>query len=473
MIISFGNFNQLIALNRIINDLHRIFVVICYQKLGNLLNQSMLIIYFPLNITCLANYQFMSTLLLSTPWIRFTLPLLLVIAGLFTSQYHLLVNNANQDVIQNLPYVLFVVAILVAQIFKQSRIGMLSSAMLLGYYIIQTRLQVPLSTGTTLLELSLLSLLLPVSCILTYLFRNSSLLTRSYFFYLLSLGAFVLWANLIVSYATEINYDINHSALLTSIQSLSHLPFLLTLFLCALIGITAIYVLNKNRIIDSAAYTAILMSSATFILFHIDYISSILFSLSGVMSIVYLIISGQQMAFNDELTNLPGRRALEIDMKNLGRNYSIAMLDVDHFKKFNDTYGHETGDDVLKLVASRIQSVRGKAKAYRYGGEEFTVIFKGKNAQDAQPFLNDLRQDIADYEMVLRNEVSRPKNDKVGALKRRRNNDVQKVKITISIGVSDNLTSRIPTEVLKFADDALYKAKKAGRNRVEVSQVLA
>ncbi|MGX9416810.1 GGDEF domain-containing protein [Vibrio sp. RC27] len=415
----------------------------------------------------------MSSLLLSTPWVRFTLPLLLVVAGLYSSQHHLLVDANNQDLIQHLPYILFVISIFVAQIFKQSRMGMLSSVMLVSYYIIQTRLQVPLSSGTTLLELTLLSLLLPISIILTYLFKNTDLLNKSYFFYLLSLGAFVLWAKLIVSYAKDTNFLVEQSTLLTAIPSISHLPFLLTLFLVAIIGITAIYVLNKNRIIDSCVYTTILLSSSTFILFHIDFISSILFSLAGVMSIIYLIVAGQQMAFNDRLTNLPGRRALEIDMKNLGRNFSIAMLDVDHFKKFNDTYGHDTGDDVLKLVASRIQSVRGKAKAYRYGGEEFTIIFKGKDAQSAQPFLNDLRQDIADYEMVLRNEASRPKNDKVGALKRRRKNEVEKVNVTISIGVSDNQTSGKPNEVLKFADNALYKAKQAGRNRVEINQIIA
>jgi GGDEF domain-containing protein len=99
-------------------------------------------------------------------------------------------------------------------------------------------------------------------------------------------------------------------------------------------------------------------------------------------------------------------------------------------------------------------------------------MFKGKNAQDAFPFLDALRQDIADYEMVLRNEDDRPKNDKFGALKRRKTNEVEKVTVTISIGVSDHQSSRKPTEVLKSADDALYKAKKAGRNRVVMNKIL-
>lgn len=415
----------------------------------------------------------MPKMLFNAPWFRFSLPLFIVITGWIISSKNLLVTSANQDVVEHLPYVLLVVTVFIAHIFKQSRMGMLAAAQLVSYYIIQTRLQVPLSSGTVLLELSLLALLLPIASILTYLFKNGGLLNRSYFIYLLALVAFGLWSVLIVDHASQGGFSHIWNGVLASIPSVSRLPFLLTLYLVAIIGITGIYVLNKNRIIDTVVYTSILMSSFTFILFHIPHISSTLFSINGVLLILYLITAGQQMAFNDRLTNLPGRRALEIDMKNLGRRFSIAMLDVDHFKKFNDTYGHDTGDDVLKLVASRIDSVKGKAKAYRYGGEEFTIIFKGKDAKEAEAYLDALREDIANYEMVLRNDDVRPKNDKLGALKRRKNGKTETVNVTISIGVSDHQSSKRANEVLKLADEALYNAKKAGRNRVEIKQLLA
>jgi diguanylate cyclase (GGDEF)-like protein len=413
----------------------------------------------------------MPIILLSTPWFRFCFPLLLVITSWFVGSTTFVVTSSNQDVFEHLPYVLFIVTIIIAHIFKQSRIGMVASALLVAYYIIRIRLQVPLSMDTTLLELSLLSLLMPVACILTYLFKDSGLLNRGYFTYLGLLGLFCLWSILIVDYSTEGGFNTLAHGVLTPIPSISRLPFILTLYLFAIIGITAIYVLNKNRIVDTVVYTSILMSSSTFILFHIPHISSILFTICGVLLIVYLIKAGQQMAFNDRLTNLPGRRALEIDLKHVGRNFSIAMLDVDHFKKFNDTYGHDTGDDVLKLVASRINKVKGKAKAYRYGGEEFTIIFKGKTALEAKKHLDELRQDIADYDMTLRNEDTRPKNNKLGVLKRKRAVKSEKVNVTISIGVSDNQSSKKANEVIKYADDALYKAKKAGRNRVEINQI--
>ncbi|MDX9756504.1 MAG: GGDEF domain-containing protein [Sulfurimonas sp.] len=95
----------------------------------------------------------------------------------------------------------------------------------------------------------------------------------------------------------------------------------------------------------------------------------------GVIIFILLIRESYRLAFYDELTSLPGRRALVEDMAKLGMKYSLAMIDIDHFKKFNDTYGHDTGDEVLKMVASKLAEVSGGGKAYRYGGEEFVLLF--------------------------------------------------------------------------------------------------
>src|SRR5712691_7528491 len=85
-----------------------------------------------------------------------------------------------------------------------------------------------------------------------------------------------------------------------------------------------------------------------------------------------------RMAFRDELTGLPSRRALDERLAGLGRHYTVAMLDIDRFKSFNDLYGHDVGDQVLRMIAARLAEIGGGGSAYRYGGEEFTVLFPGK-----------------------------------------------------------------------------------------------
>jgi GGDEF domain-containing protein len=173
-----------------------------------------------------------------------------------------------------------------------------------------------------------------------------------------------------------------------------------------------------------------------------------------------------RMAFRDELTGVPSRRALNEQLAALGNRYTIAMLDVDHFKNFNDTYGHDLGDQVLKMVAARIARVGGGGKAFRYGGEEFTMLFPGTDAEDAIPHLEALREEIESYRMALRgtDRPARPKGPKRQRGGWRGKNSVS---VTLSIGVAErNGRSGTPQTVIEAADRALYRAKVKGRNRL-------
>ena len=173
-----------------------------------------------------------------------------------------------------------------------------------------------------------------------------------------------------------------------------------------------------------------------------------------------------QMAFRDELTGLPGRRALNERLQRLGRSYVIAMADVDHFKKFNDTHGHDVGDQVLRLVAAQLRKICGGGKAYRYCGEEFTLVFPGKTLDECLPHLEVVRQVIETYRIQLRDKQQRPQDDKQGRT-RRAGGAASQVSVTVSMGVAERgLEQRSPEEVLKAADQALYNAKSAGRNCV-------
>jgi len=177
------------------------------------------------------------------------------------------------------------------------------------------------------------------------------------------------------------------------------------------------------------------------------------------MLVVAVIQESWSMAYIDQLTNLPGRRALEEELLKLGNNYSIAMMDIDHFKKFNDTYGHDAGDQVLQMVASRIRQLASGGKAFRYGGEEFTIVFSGKKAEETLRILDEVRTGIGDNKFKLRNKDRRSgQNKKDGG---------KNVQVTMSIGVAERMEQiATPHAVVKAADKALYRAKKQGRNRV-------
>ena len=191
---------------------------------------------------------------------------------------------------------------------------------------------------------------------------------------------------------------------------------------------------------------------------------------AGAILLVSLLQESHRLAFRDELTGLPSRRALEERLQALGPVYAMAMVDVDHFKKFNDTHGHDIGDQVLKLVAARLAEVDGGGKSYRYGGEEFCVIFEDRTLEQSLSHIERIRADIAAYRIVVRSG-ERPADRETGTrLRQAPNPDSGSDKIlsvAVSIGVAEPDDPRAtPAEVIRAADKALYRAKESGRNRV-------
>jgi diguanylate cyclase (GGDEF)-like protein len=189
------------------------------------------------------------------------------------------------------------------------------------------------------------------------------------------------------------------------------------------------------------------------------------------------------LAYYDELTTLPSRRAFNDALLGLRYPYSIAVVDIDHFKRFNDTYGHDTGDEVLRMVAANLARVTGGGEAYRCGGEEFNILFPGKVTTEVLPHLEKLREDVEKAEFRLRGNERRQtprgpdrrhKRNRSRARKQEatdaESNLQAGLSVTISIGVSTATTDESrPEAVIKSADKALYRAKENGRNRVEMA----
>jgi diguanylate cyclase (GGDEF)-like protein len=176
---------------------------------------------------------------------------------------------------------------------------------------------------------------------------------------------------------------------------------------------------------------------------------------TGFIIVLGLLYGAYRMAFVDALSSLRNRRALDEALEKLSGRYAIAMVDIDHFKSFNDTHGHAAGDVVLREVAARVRRHAGGVP-YRYGGEEFCILFEDAAVDHADDLLESVRAAIEARAIRIRpigrdGKPGKPKD----------------VKVTASIGVADRSDKRkTPKDVITAADKALYKAKGAGRNRV-------
>lgn len=172
-----------------------------------------------------------------------------------------------------------------------------------------------------------------------------------------------------------------------------------------------------------------------------------------------LLTNAWHLAFIDELTGLPNRRALELRLRRRGQ--SMAMVDVDHFKRFNDRWGHDAGDQVLRRVAEALANIRG-GRAYRYGGEEFAIVFRSRHVDRLRIALDDGRRRIAQRPFRLRTiRTDRHQRGRGGG---------RDVRITASFGLAVPMRGERGEETLKRADGALYRAKRNGRNRLEIRE---
>lgn len=413
----------------------------------------------------------MASSLMTSPGFRFAFPIVLMGAIGLGMDHIVQMTQSNWGIAANMPYILLGCALVLCYSFKQGRESMVCIAMLFAYFVIQNRLQTPLQTGTTLLELTILATLLPVSFLAVFLFNKEGFDSKATLTYVALLLMFIFWSYVTLTYYVVGGFDEWTDSILFIVPAVSKLPLILVLYCIGIVCFLGILVLKKNKIIHAMTYSAMVLASATFIFFDVQYISSTMFTLTGLLIIVYSTSASHQLAFTDSLTLIPSRRALDLDLKHMGRKFTIAMLDVDHFKKFNDTYGHDTGDDVLRMVAARIMKTQGGAKVYRFGGEEFTIVFKGKHCEECEEYLEATREAIAQYKMTLRDQDSRPDDNKQGKKQRGTASSKNKtVSVTASFGVADSRSARNPLETIKLADDALYKAKKAGRNCVKFNR---
>jgi diguanylate cyclase len=168
-------------------------------------------------------------------------------------------------------------------------------------------------------------------------------------------------------------------------------------------------------------------------------------------------------AMTDGLTSLANRKAFDEALERAceqaeaeGGTLSLAVLDIDHFKAFNDTWGHQTGDQVLRYVASVIGRCGAEPRtAARYGGEEFALIFPGEGARTAIAVLEEIRAEVSSRVLKRRST-----NEDLGA-------------VTLSAGLAERHPGEASASLVERADAALYASKRGGRNRTSAADPIA
>ena len=376
-------------------------------------------------------------------------------------------------ILHYLPYAVLTVSMALSLSFNQTRLffilllTMLFLALLLGDAAHVSFM--PVLTKSTVVQL--IGILYPVSLVLFMFMKERGLLTmagmlRLLFVLLLPVSVILIAHNQPVPVLGWLNNVFLHPAVgrltpLSDLVVVSHVTALLITILRLMLRTGA----------DEGSFLALVLASGLEL--HLQASSSaiqVITTAAALSVIISLLHNSFRLAYRDELTDLPTRRALRDQLLKLGRRYSIAMVDVDHFKRFNDRYGHDVGDQVLKMVASHLARAGGGSRAYRYGGEEFTLVFSGKYADQAKPYLEDLREEIADTKFIVRSKPRKKgKTSNKRKAKRASTSSAGKktASVRVSIGLADNSKiQKTPEQVIKAADKALYRAKRKGRNRV-------
>lgn len=260
-------------------------------------------------------------------------------------------------------------------------------------------------------------------------------------------------APFLLAFESKIHTILNYSFGLSSVIPLTSIfIFAICLFLL---------VCRKIHKIEQIQACVVTLYSVTFFsfflishpfFFHLCFIGAVSCVLFSLLQISH------KMAFLDELTNIPGRRALMTELKQIdAEEYSLAMIDIDHFKRLNDTYGHEVGDQALRTIAATLSQHIHTGTLYRYGGEEFILLFPRKQLDDILDEMESTRVLVSNSDFFLRPKTSQKKQANQPYM--------ASVHITVSCGVAQKQPLQTYDEVINLADQALYKAKQTGRNK--------
>jgi diguanylate cyclase (GGDEF)-like protein len=367
-------------------------------------------------------------------------------------------------------YAVFIASALLAWRFHSTRILFCAIVLVLGHHAIDWfghgRV---LASGEGRIAFEAVALLLPLDFIFLTFFpeRGSEGGTLFWFLALLFFESVFVAALARPDQASPVFL---HFSVLHSYHSRLPQPALLVLIAgCVLL---LVRLLQYHRPIDNGMLWSLIATGLALDAGGAGRIGTFHFGVAGFILASCIIENSYSLAYHDELTGLNSRRAFNDALLRLKPPYSIAVVDIDHFKKINDQFGHDTGDQVLRLVASRLGRVTGGGEAFRVGGEEFTILFPGRPVRDIADHLELLRMEIESTSFRVRTGEDRRKTPRAPD----RRSTARKpqaararsgaLAVTVSIGAAESLSKLRPETVIEHADKALYRAKQSGRNRI-------
>jgi diguanylate cyclase (GGDEF)-like protein len=377
----------------------------------------------------------------------------------------------------------FFASVLLAWRFHSSRIFFALLTLLLAHRALEFFSSGHIaSLGPGRIALESISFLLPVNFIVLSFIRERGFAVPVISSRLLLLFFESVFVALLCRPGAKTGLTLFHAAFLG--RTLFHwtkVPHLALLAFAAALGVLAYRFFLFRKPVESGLLWATLAAFVAMQKGGLGTASSAYIATAGLILLGSIIENSYVLAYHDELTSLPARRAFNEALLRLEPPYAIAVVDIDHFKGFNDTYGHDIGDQVLRLVAAKLARVTGGGNAYRVGGEEFNIVFSGTRMKEAAPHLEMLRAEIErstfrlrglpERRTAARGPDRRTQSGKAGKKPAKMAAAIRDgLSVTVSIGVAEaTAVSQATEEVIEAADKALYRAKQAGRNRVETT----
>ena len=377
-----------------------------------------------------------------------------------------------------LPYILLALAVLIAVLSNHAQEAGATVSLLCAYWLIQSYLQSPLTAQPASQIFYLLTLFTPALIIAYALLPPISCRQIQGLVAILISPLIIIAVAGLLAIEPQLFLHTATSALANGLidSHLSTLTWALYLIATSLCVGLCLY---RQQSADSSLLGCALMSLITYGWIQLNSISAFMFAGMGLLITINLTISLLQIGYRDDLTQIGNRRALQQAAKTLRGPYTIAMVDADYFKKINDQFGHDFGDQALRVIATLLKQTADGGKPFRYGGEEFCLLFKGKSQQEVLNTLEAIRQAIANYDMVVRDKKHRPTKLKQAEKRRGASRRKSDLRLTVSIGVAssdyssrDNRNRDKPRpfdQVLRSADQALYRAKAKGRNCIQAA----